>query len=209
MRLWRVMRRDSPRSASATSAESLRFNSCTETRFIKENGTIVLAGLRAILVCAASGAGGAPEARVGGREMKTEAMPRRAASAPSSGKTSTVVLIVVGAVVVIVVGLGLLVMWGLDVVAEQVKADIQDNPVILEHIGRIESIDFEFMATGAAQGEDTLVFNLKGTKGEGVVTAEVITVDDEHEEVRSGTLRLPSGEKVDLFPEADPAPEPR
>ena len=129
--------------------------------------------------------------------------------AASSGKTSTVVLIVVGSVVVVAVGLGFLVMWGLDVLSEQVKADIQDNPVILEHIGRIESIEFDFMASGEAPGDDTLVFSLKGTKGEGVVTAEVITVDDEHEEVRSGTLRLPSGKTVDLFPEADPAAEPR
>ncbi|MHC4933390.1 MAG: Coa1/Tim21 domain-containing protein, partial [Planctomycetota bacterium] len=83
------------------------------------------------------------------------------------------------------------------------------NPVILEHIGRIESIEFDFMATGAAQGDDTLVFNLKGTKGEGVLTAEVITIDDEHEEVRSGFLRLPSGERVDLFPEADASDPPR
>jgi hypothetical protein len=127
----------------------------------------------------------------------------------SSGRAATVILIVIGAVVVIAVGLYFLVGWGLDMVSEQVKADIQDNPVILEHIGRIESIEFDFMASGAASGDDTLVFNLKGTKGEGVLTAEVITVDDEHEEVRSGTLRLASGEKVDLFPEPDLPPSPR
>jgi len=141
--------------------------------------------------------------------MKIGAMPRQSAPSPSSGKTSTVVLIVVGAVVVLAVGLGFLVVWGLNLVSEQVKADIQDNPVILEHIGRIESIEFEVVATGAAQGDDTLVFKLTGTKGEGVPTADVITVDDEHEEVRSGTLRLASGETVDLFPEADPASDPR
>ncbi|MHC4816924.1 MAG: Coa1/Tim21 domain-containing protein [Planctomycetota bacterium] len=136
-------------------------------------------------------------------------MQIRTRTAVSSGRAATVILIVIGAVVVIAVGLYFLVGWGLDMVSEQVKADIQDNPVILEHIGRIESIEFDFMASGAASGDDTLVFNLKGTKGEGVLTAEVITVDDEHEEVRSGTLRLASGEKVDLFPEPDLPPSPR
>ncbi|MHC4974420.1 MAG: Coa1/Tim21 domain-containing protein [Planctomycetota bacterium] len=133
--------------------------------------------------------------------MQIRALERRRPA--SRGRASTVILIVVGAVVVVVVGFGFLAWWGLDLVSEQVKADLQDNPVILEHIGRIESIDIDLMASGAARGDDTLVFDLKGTKGEGVLNAEVVTVDGEHEEVRSGTLRLPSGEKVDLFPESD------
>jgi hypothetical protein len=128
---------------------------------------------------------------------------REGPTAPRRSRTNTVFLIAAGVVLVICVAVGYLMVEGLDLVCEQVRADISDNPVVLEHIGEIESIGFEFWASGMAKGDDTFVFALKGTKGEGVLTAEVITIDADHEEVLSGTLRLPSGEKMDLFPERD------
>ena len=133
--------------------------------------------------------------------MDQQREARGMATDSSSGKGSTVLLIVLGVVVLLVVAVGAVTWYGLDLVAEQVKADIEDNPVIVEHIGRIESIELDFSASADAPGDDTFVFELKGTKGSGVLTAEVVTVGDEHEEVRSGTLRLASGETVDLFPE--------
>ena len=118
----------------------------------------------------------------------------RGMATDSSGKGSTVLLIVLG-VVVLLVAVGAVAWLGLDLIAEQVKADIEDNPVIVEHIGRIESIELDLLASGDTPGDDTFVFELKGTKGNGVLTVEVVTVDDEHEEVRSGTLRLARPEK--------------
>jgi hypothetical protein len=83
----------------------------------------------------------------------------------------------------------------------QVAADIKDNPVILQHIGDISTIKIDWTATGDAPGEDVFVFHVRGSKGEGVLTAECVTVDADREDVVSGTLRLSSGDTVDLFPE--------
>ncbi len=82
---------------------------------------------------------------------------------------------------------------------QQVAADIQENPVIREHIGEIQRIETDWDATGEAPGDDVFVFRLDGTLGSGVLTAECITVDADHEDVVSGSLRLPSGRVVALF----------
>ena len=82
---------------------------------------------------------------------------------------------------------------------QQVAEDIKDNPVIVQHIGEITSIDVDWTATGEEPGDDVFVFHVNGTKGEGLLTAECITVDADHEDVVSGSLRLPSGETFDLF----------
>lgn len=82
---------------------------------------------------------------------------------------------------------------------QQVADDIQNNPVIVRHIGDITTIDIDWSATGEEPGDDVFVFQLTGTKGDGLLTAECITVDADHEDVVSGSLRLPSGESVDLF----------
>lgn len=87
----------------------------------------------------------------------------------------------------------------LDDFEQQVAADIKDNPVILRHIGEITSIDTDWSATGDEPGDDVFVFRVAGTKGEASLVAECITVDIDHEDVVSGSLRLPSGETVDLF----------
>ena len=92
----------------------------------------------------------------------------------------------------------------LDEFERQVAADIEDNPVILEHIGDIESIETDWTATGEEPGDDVFVFRLKGSKGDGLLTAECITVDADHEDVVSGSLKLPSGTTIDLFDKAVP-----
>ena len=93
--------------------------------------------------------------------------------------------------------------WGLNIMDEQVKMDLRDNPVIVEHLGNLNTVDMDFTASAATGGEQTFVFNVVGTRGEGVLTAEVETVDGDTERVLSGTLRLASGESFDLFPNRD------
>jgi hypothetical protein len=56
-----------------------------------------------------------------------------------------------------------------------VKEQIQDDPVIVEHIGDIESINVNFTASGEEKnknlkpGRNVLVFDVKGSKGSGQV----------------------------------------
>ena len=106
---------------------------------------------------------------------------------------------VLGAVGV-VVAVYVLFALGMGIFTDQVKADLSDNPVILEHIGLIEDLEVDLVGSFSAEGDDEFVFDIAGPKGRGVVKAVCITRDADTEEVVSGTLRVGSGEVFDLFP---------
>jgi len=88
--------------------------------------------------------------------------------------------------------------WG--IFTEQAKDAMNENAVIQEHIGRVTSIESNFLASADEDNENVFVFEVEGSKGTGTVTAEFITVDDDTEEIRSGTLELPSGDVYELVP---------
>ena len=113
-------------------------------------------------------------------------------------------LIVLGAVAVLLLGLAGLGYWGWTLFTEQAKQALNDNPVIQEHIGEIDKLTLDFEATGNAKGEDSFVFRIEGSRGSGVVTADFVSVDDDTEEIRAGTLKLESGETHDLMPVTAP-----
>ncbi len=92
------------------------------------------------------------------------------------------------------------VQFGMTVLADQVQAELQDNPVVIEHLGRIENFEMEMMKSMSTSIEDEYIFRAEGTKDSGVITAICITLDSETEEVTSGTLQVSSGEIFDLFP---------
>jgi hypothetical protein len=91
--------------------------------------------------------------------------------------------------------------FGLGVFADEVEADLRSNPVVREHIGRIEVFELDLSASIAAEGDEDFVFRVSGTKGTGLVFATCVTNDSGIEEVVAGTIQLESGETVDLFPE--------
>ena len=100
-----------------------------------------------------------------------------------------------------VIGAGVFLKFGLSVFSEQVQAELRDNPVVVEHLGKIEELGLDFQATLAASGEDDFVFEARGTKGDGTLRVTSITIDDETENIVAGTLQLESGEEINLFPE--------
>ena len=117
--------------------------------------------------------------------------------------------VVVGVVVlVIVVSVGSFGLWGWNMFVEQTREALDANPVIAEHIGEIEEIEVDLEATGLAPGDDVFVFTITGSKGSGSVTAEMVTVDEDTEEIASGKLRLPDGQEIDLLEGAEPVAEP-
>ena len=119
-----------------------------------------------------------------------------------------IIAVIVTLVLVVGGGLGgcfVLYQFGMNILGEQVVADIEDNPVILEHLGTIEEIDIDLTATAAESDDDVLVFEVTGTKGEGRLVVQTWSTDDA-EEVQWGMLRLPSGEKIPLFPDQGEKP---
>ncbi len=93
---------------------------------------------------------------------------------------------------------------GLDVFADAVETDLRNNPVIVEHIGRIEELEVDLKTSFSTEGPDDFVFRARGTKGSGLIHATCVTNDEGVEEVVAGTIQLENGETLDLFPEAPP-----
>ena len=92
---------------------------------------------------------------------------------------------------------------GLGVFSDEIESELRSNPVIIEHVGRIEEFELDFSASVAEEGSEDFIFRVSGTKGSGLVTATCVTNADGMEEVVAGTIQLESGETLDLFPEDD------
>jgi hypothetical protein len=96
---------------------------------------------------------------------------------------------------------------GLGVFSDEVESELRSNPVIIEHVGRIEEVELDLSASVAEEGSEDFIFRVSGTKGSGLVTATCVTNADGMEEVVAGTIQLESGETLDLFPEGESAIE--
>ena len=90
---------------------------------------------------------------------------------------------------------------GLGVFADEVESELRSNPVIIEHVGRIEEFELDLSASVAEAGSEDFVFEVSGTKGSGLVTATCVTNEDGIEEVVAGTIQLESGVTLNLFPD--------
>ncbi|MFK7818935.1 MAG: hypothetical protein AB8G99_09455 [Planctomycetaceae bacterium] len=117
----------------------------------------------------------------------------------ASKKTLVVLLVLIGAGVPIICcgGGALLVNFGFNVVAEDLRAQLQDHPQIREHIGEIQSIEVEFAASAVVDDEDTFVYEIVGSKGTARATIKSLSVGED-EQILSATLRLAYGREVDM-----------
>ncbi|MCH5377557.1 MAG: hypothetical protein JJ992_26670 [Planctomycetes bacterium] len=97
-------------------------------------------------------------------------------------------------------GGALVVRFGMQIITTQVEDQLADNPVLKEHIGEIEAFDLDWSRSFADEDDDTFVYQVRGTKGEGRVTVKHITDDSGDQEIVSASLRLSSGETFDLKP---------
>lgn len=115
-----------------------------------------------------------------------------------SEKQNTLLFIILGCAALIAAGVSAVGYWGWSLFTDQAREAFNQNQVIVHHVGEVQMIHVDLMATGDEESEDVFVFRVQGTKGTGVVTAEFVTVDEETEGILSGTLTLPSGETIDL-----------
>jgi len=86
---------------------------------------------------------------------------------------------------------------GLSDFGPDVEERLRDNPVILEHIGEIESCKYNFVENGNSDDPDITIYDIKGSKGHGqvrIVTEEML----DGEGLTSGVLILPDGTEIDL-----------
>ncbi|MBI1347309.1 hypothetical protein GC163_13600 [bacterium] len=91
--------------------------------------------------------------------------------------------------------------FGLNVFNDEMKAQVKDNPVLIEHIGELESMSINFVKTGEVNSEDTIVYDVKGSKASGTLAVEHTQNGDGDILVISATLTLADGQTFELFDE--------
>lgn len=90
--------------------------------------------------------------------------------------------------------------FGMNIVAAEVADLIRDNPKFREHIGELESLDVDWVATSAKNDDETFVYRAKGDKGSGILTVKQTEDDDWNEVIVEASLRLPDGRQVQIVP---------
>jgi len=91
-------------------------------------------------------------------------------------------------------------------VGEMVKATVENDPAVQEHVGSIENIEINLTETGNAGGGNKLVFDVTGDKGTGKLEV-ALDNSPEGQAVESCVLVLPNGDRHTVTIEA-PADEP-
>ena len=92
------------------------------------------------------------------------------------------------------------VMMGMNIVTAEVGDLLRDNPKFREHIGEMQEMNVDYIASAAKDDDDTFVYKVKGDKGSGVITVKHVTNDDGDEEIVEATLRKPDGTQVQIVP---------
>ncbi|GEM_PF-748638 len=77
----------------------------------------------------------------------------------------------------------------------QARAALQGDPVIASHIGAIRELRLDDGESLKQPGDDVLVFDVKGSRGQGRVTARFVTVDEHREVLGAGRLVMAGGEE--------------
>ncbi len=94
-------------------------------------------------------------------------------------------------------GIGL-VGFGMNIVEEDLKNQLRDNPQIKEHIGEITKFDVNFVKSTANSDDDVFVYDVEGTNGSAELTIDSESGVDGSEVIRSASMRLPDGDVVEL-----------
>jgi hypothetical protein len=96
-----------------------------------------------------------------------------------------------------------LVFFGSNLEEQELQARLQGNPVIVEHIGEIVSLETKMAKSFNEDDMNMFYYHLVGTVGEGeLIVKEVggLHLDEEETPIEWAKLRLPSGEEFDVLP---------
>jgi len=93
----------------------------------------------------------------------------------------------------------------LDAFGEEVAGQLRANPVLVKHLGPIQSFEIDLVASFMVEVDDVFVFNVSGAYGSGIVTCKSISTENGDEYLTWAELKLPDGTTVNLFPEEEDA----
>lgn len=93
-------------------------------------------------------------------------------------------------------GLGSLVWFGLDTFHDQAYTAIRADPGIVDALGTINDIQFDYEETSKAPGDDEFAYRIFGERANGVLVGRFVTVSSEVEDLRDGKLILSDGRVI-------------
>ena len=140
-------------------------------------------------------------------EYEEPARVRRQRPAAHGSWTCLAWLIIAGAAGVVVLccgGGGLLVWFGASVMTADIESQLRDHPELKARLGNVESFSMDYIRS-IAEREDTTVYHVKGSLGQGMLTVTSGTDPQGDEVISKATLRMSDGTLVPLIPDA-PAP---
>jgi hypothetical protein len=97
-------------------------------------------------------------------------------------------------------GLGGVVILGMNIGEEELANQLRDHPKFREHIGEVEEISFDIVATSALNDEESTVYRVRGNKGSGRLTVQEHLDDQWNTKIDRADLRLKDGTQVQIIP---------
>jgi hypothetical protein len=117
-------------------------------------------------------------------------------------RSGCVIAVAVVFVVIVVVSYGLY-RYGVGLVEDEVRQDLAGNAVLLEHLGGIDELTIDLVASVELESDDEFAFRIRGPKGSGTLRAILVTGEDGLEHVVRGVLVLENGASHELFTDTD------
>ena len=104
---------------------------------------------------------------------------------------------IVAAVLLLALGAVASVAWfGISTFNDQAYTAIRADPAIVDAVGKISEIHIDFEATGNAPGDEEFAYRITGDRASGLLVGRFVTIDDEIEDLREGTLSLDDGQVI-------------
>ncbi|WP_143109226.1 hypothetical protein [Dyella sp. OK004] len=108
------------------------------------------------------------------------------------------IMLAVGLLLGLAITIGGIAWWGWHQFVTQATAEMNEHPVVAEHIGHIRRVDVDWSTTTDEPDDDTFAFHVTGDRGNGTVIARFLTEDDDHERIDGGRLVMADGSSIDL-----------
>ncbi len=120
-----------------------------------------------------------------------DALPRR------RSRTAWIIGGIVAFILLLVLGAVASLTWsGISSFNEQAYTAIRADPAIVDAVGKISEIHFDFEATGDAPGDEEFAYRIIGDRASGLLVGRFVTIDAETEDLREGTLTLDDGQMI-------------
>ncbi|HET9033231.1 MAG TPA: hypothetical protein VFN25_10025 [Dokdonella sp.] len=104
---------------------------------------------------------------------------------------------IVALVMLLLVGAAASLAWfGINTFNDQAYTAIRADRAIVDAVGKITDIRFDFEATGNAPGDEEFAYRITGEHASGLLVGRFVTINADIEDLREGVLTLDDGRRI-------------